>query len=219
MIVAMEDPRQKRIEELQAEASRQGQPSNWFEQFYAEAQGERGRIPWSESGVNPHLPERAPASGAGRTALVIGCGLGENSEFLAARGFNVTAFDISETAVAWCARQHAGSPVRYVTADLFTAASALGQFDFVLEAHTLQALPRPLRAEAVAAVAALVREELLVICRGCERPHPEETIPWPLTREELSGFAAAGLTEVSFEDFADEKVSSLRRFRVVYRRA
>jgi SAM-dependent methyltransferase len=150
---------------------------------------------------------------------VIGCGLGDNAEFLAERGFAVTAFDISPTAVDWCRKRFPASKVRYVVGDLFTAAGEFGQFDFVLEVHTLQALPRSLRAQAVAAVAALVRDRLLVVCRGCREPQPDETIPWPLTREELAGFTAAGLTEVSFDDFWDHKEPPCRRFRVTYQRA
>jgi 2-polyprenyl-3-methyl-5-hydroxy-6-metoxy-1,4-benzoquinol methylase len=210
---------QRRIEELQNASWQKGDATGWFEELYREAAGDKTRIPWSQSGMNPHLATHVPPDGTGRTAVVIGCGLGENAEFLATRGFAVTAFDISPTAVAWCRRQHEGSGVSYRVADLFTAASELGQFDFVLEAHTLQALPRPLRAQAVHAIAALVREELLVICRGCDEPSPQETIPWPLTRAELSGFAAAGLTQISFDDFYDQKAPPTRRFRIVYRRA
>jgi SAM-dependent methyltransferase len=216
------DERRRRIEELQQAAWRKGDASAWFDQVYTEAAGEVSRIPWSQRGLNGFWrtwAERADLRGDGQTAVVIGCGLGENAEHLAARGFAVTAFDISPTAVEWCQRRFAGSKVTYRVGDLFTAARDLGQFDFVLEVHTLQTLPRSLRAQAVAAVAALARHRLLVICRGCETPEADEVIPWPLTRGELAGFARAGLREASFEDFADEEIPRLRRFRVEYRRS
>jgi hypothetical protein len=44
-------------------------------------------------------------------------------------------------------------------------------------------------------------------------------MPWPLTRAELSAFTAAGLEELSFEDFLDLEDPadpSVRRFRVLY---
>ena len=203
---------------LQQQYWRQGDPTGWFEPAYAQANGDRAAIPWAEKGINPHLIDwasRVALNGVGKTALVIGCGLGDDAEYLATLGFAVTAFDISPTAVAWCRERFPRSPANYVVADLF--APALPAFDFVLESYTLQALPRSLRVRAVAAIAALVKDRLLVICRGCDVPEVDEVIPWPLTRGELAGFAAAGLREVSFEDFHDQKEPPRRRFRIEYR--
>ena len=197
----------------------QGDATGWFEPAYAQANGDRTAIPWSEKGINPHLIDwasRVKLQGAGLTALVVGCGLGDDAEYLASLGFAVTAFDISPTAIAWCGQRFPQSPVNYLAADLFQ--NSLPAFDFVLEAHTLQALPRPLRAQAVAAIAALVTNRLLVICRGCDQPEPNEGIPWPLTPAELAGFPAAGLSESCFEDFQDQKEPPCRRFRIDYRR-
>jgi SAM-dependent methyltransferase len=196
-----------------------GDATGWFEPAYAQANGDRTAIPWAEKGVNPHVIEWASAvslDGTGQTALVIGCGLGDDAEYLASLGFTVTAFDISPTAVAWCRERFPHSTVEYVVADLF--ATPFPTFDFVLEAYTLQALPRSLRARAVAAIASFVRRRLLVVCRGCDQPEPNEEIPWPLTREELAGFESAGLSVVTFEDFEDQKDPPRRRFRVEYRK-
>ena len=207
---------------MQGERWRSGDATSWFDDFYAEAGRDPANIPWSESGLNPHLREwagRVRLDGKGRTAVVIGCGLGENAEFLASLEFAVTAFDISATAVAWCQERHQASPVQYCVADLFSAAATLGTFDFVLEAHTLQALPRALRAQAVDAVAALSGDQLLVICRGCDEPEEQETIPRPLTRSELQRLEERGLALVNWEDFRDTKLPPQRRFRAEYRRA
>ena len=201
-----------------------GDPTGWFEPAYAQANGDRAAIPWAEKGINPHLiewAERTSLTGTGQTALVIGCGLGDDAEYLASLGFAVTAFDISPTAVAWCRQRFPHSPVNYLAADLFS--HALPASDFVLEAYTLQALPRSFRARAVSAIAALVKGRLLVICRGCDQPEPDEQIPWPLTPAELAGFTAAsltaqGLTQSTFEDFHDQKDPPRRRFRCEYRR-
>ena len=135
----------------------QGDPTGWFEPAYAQANGDRAAIPWAEKGINPHLIG-VPLEGAGLSALVVGCGLGDDAEYLASRGFAVTAFDISPTAIAWCRRRFPHSPVNYLAADLFQ--HSLPAFDFVLEAYTLQALPRSLRAQAISAIAALVKQRL-----------------------------------------------------------
>ena len=71
----------------------------------------------------------------------MGCGLGDNAEALGQLGYEVTAFDLSPTAVEWARKRFAGSPVTYVAADLFDApADWAGAFDFVHETYTLQAL-------------------------------------------------------------------------------
>ena len=207
------------LKPLQEKHWSEGNATGWFEPAYAMANGDRTAIPWAGKGINPHLvewAERTALSGAGQSALVIGCGLGDDAEYLAGRGFAVTAFDISPTAVAWCRERFPASTVQYEVADLF--AHGLSPADFVLEAHTLQALPRPLRAQAVAAVATMARQRLLVICRGCDAPEANEEIPWPLTPRELAGFGTAGLSQVAFEDFYDQKDPPTRRFRVEYRR-
>jgi len=215
-----EDPRTRRIRELQKDGKQRGDDYRWFDAVYVEAEGVAARIPWSETGLNEQVGKwGAGQSGEGQTAVVIGCGLGDNAEFLSLLGFAVTAFDISPAAVAWCRRRFPRSRVRYVEGDLFQAAQQLGVFDFVLEVHTLQALPRELRAQAVAAIAALARRRVLVIGRGCDQPAADEMIPWPLTRGELAGFLAAGLREVYFRDFLDDKQPPVRRFVVEYERA
>lgn len=196
-----------------------GDATGWFEPAYVMANGERAAIPWAEKGINPHLvawAEQTGLAGVGQTALVIGCGLGDDAEYLAGLGFAVTAFDISPTAVAWCRNRFPASTVEYQVGDLF--ACGLAPADFVLEAYTLQALPRPLRTPAVTAIARLALKRLLVIGRGCDVPEVNEEIPWPLTHAELAGFGAAGLTQVKLEDFQDQKQPPRRRFRVEYQR-
>src|SRR5690242_15221720 len=108
------------------EAVTAGDATGWFEKLYAEAQAGGPVVPWADGEPNPNLLDWADATslngagpgGAARTALVPGCGLGYDAEFLARRGFAVTAFDISPTAVAAAKRENPGSAVRYVTADL-----------------------------------------------------------------------------------------------------
>jgi SAM-dependent methyltransferase len=102
--------------------------------------------------------DRNALAGHGRSALVVGCGLGRrDAEFLAGLGFAVTAFDISETAVRTARERHPGSPVDYVVADLLDPpAPWRDAFDLVVESNNAQALPRPARDRAIANVAPLV---------------------------------------------------------------
>ena len=59
---------------------------------------------------------------------------------------------------------------------------------------------------------------LLVICRGRNASDPAEGPPWPLVREELDAFLAAGLRAESFDDVADPDDPSIRRFVAVFAR-
>ena len=154
------------------------------------------------------------AADLGKTALVVGCGLGDDAEELARRGQQVTAFDVAATAVGWCQRRFPQSAVSYVVADLLEPPDAWREaFDFVFEAYTLQVLPPEAREQAMRHLAACVAPggTLLVIARGRDTAEPEGEMPWPLTRNELAALDAADLTRDSFEDFLDAEDPPVRR--------
>ena len=200
-----------------------GDPLGWFEELYSQASENSAIIPWADMMPNPNLIDwldRHPQATTGK-ALKIGCGLGDDAEELAQRGFATTAFDISESAIAWCRKRYPQSSVSYIVADLFCEPFEWkAKFDFVLESYTLQVLPPNLRAEAVRCIASFVAPNgtLLIIARGREPGEPAGKMPWPLTKDDLSLFEAHGLAVVSFEDYMDSEDPPVRRFRATYRR-
>ena len=218
------DARRKRAKELAEEFLSRGDATGWFNAFYLEAAGDINRVPWVDKGVNPLLVEwlnLQQVQGRGQPALVIGCGLGDDAEALAERGFQVTAFDISAEAIRLCRERFPQSPVGYTVADLFNLPEHWHHaFSFVLEALTLQALPPELRGAAIPAVAQTVAPggQLLILARACDEDEPRPGVPWPLRRSELTAFRECGLVEDSFEDFMDTENPPVRRFRVAYRR-
>ncbi|MFI7545411.1 class I SAM-dependent methyltransferase [Actinoplanes sp. NPDC049599] len=137
-----------------------GDPTGWFEQLYAEAGAGTAEVPWDVPRPSSLLIEWARTGavvGGGRSALVVGCGLGRDAEFLAALGFVTTGFDIAATAVRTARERHPDSPVEYVVADLLDPpASWRGGFDLVVESNNVQALPKPARDRAIANVGPLV---------------------------------------------------------------
>jgi hypothetical protein len=210
-------PNRARARELAAESRRSGDPTGWFEQLYQEQEQGVSVVPWADLGVNPNLQEFA---GAGRTALTIGCGFGDDAEQLAAWGFETTAFDVAPSAVSACEKRFPGSRVHYKTADLLKPPEEwTGSFDFVLEVYTLQVLPPELHPRAIRAAAGFVRKGgmILVIARGREEREDEGQMPWPLTRRELDLFTELGMREESFEDYFDRESPPVRRFRAQYR--
>lgn len=194
-----------------------GDPLGWFEALYKQASGDFDAIPWAGRAVNPHLAvwcERETLPRPGARVLVIGCGLGDDAEYLAARGAAVTAIDISESAIQWCRRRFPDSKVTYQAANLL---DFTGEYDLAVEIYTLQAMPLELRRQAIAAAGNLARE-LLIVCRGRDESDPPGELPWPLTRQDLDGLRKSGLELIAFEDFDDPFEPGKRRFRAHWRR-
>lgn len=195
-------------------------PLDWFEEIYRQAAGDMGVIPWGDGKPNPNLVvwcERESRPRQAERVLVVGCGLGDDAEYLASRGATVTAFDLSATAIGWCQKRWAGSPVKYVHANLLEADWGDG-FDLVVEIYTLQAMPPEVRAQAYPKLAAAVAGELLVICRGRDEGEHAGGLPWKLTKAELeTGLAELELT--AFEDFEDAVKKGTRRFRGVWKKS
>lgn len=210
-----------RIREIARHTLPAGDFAGFFDAVYTTAEGDPAGVPWADLQPHPlalNWLQRENSQGTGKSALVIGCGLGDDAEELARYGFQVTAFDISPRAIAWCQQRFPASPVDYRAADLFAAPAQWRQtFDFVLEIYTIQSLPISSRGQAIASVASFVSPggQLLVICRGRDPQDDPGTMPWPLTRADLASFAETGLREISFEDVRNEDG---RHFRVMYER-
>jgi SAM-dependent methyltransferase len=197
-------------------------PTAWFDVLYRQAAGDSTLIPWADGEPNPGLREwlarEQPRRGR---AIVVGCGLGEDAEGLAAYGFDVTAFDISPSAIEWAQRNWTGSRVQYRVADLFNAPQEWnGAFDFVFECYTVQALPPEHRARTVACVANFVAPggQLLVLARGRNEEEAPGDLPWPLTERELRLFETHGLRMVQLEDYMDREDPPVRRWRALLER-
>jgi SAM-dependent methyltransferase len=218
-----------RLHELSAAAYANGDYTGWFETLYAEAQGNYDAIPWADRGVNGWLIdwiEKSQLNLQNLRVLVVGCGLGDDAEYLAKLGAKVsakvTAFDLSQTAIDWCQHRFPTSQVNYQAVDLFTApAEWKFGFDLVIEIYTIQALPANIRPKAIDCIGNFVASngKLLVVCRGRDPEDACDHLPFPLTKAELNRFTDSGLKQVSFEDSIDTlDTIPARRFRIVYER-
>jgi SAM-dependent methyltransferase len=217
------DPRE-RTREIQAEFAARGDAFGWFEALYRESDGNDELIPWADLAPNSYFHAWADAKGPkgdGRTALVVGCGLGDDAKYLHDLGFKVTAFDISPTAIEWAKRLYGDADIEFVAADLFAPPPDwLGAFDFVLEIYTIQPLPLEMRPQVVDAIAAFVAEKgkLIVVTRGRDDDEEPDILPWPMSRRDLSRFEQNGLKQTEFLEMPPEDEGEPRRFVVEYHR-
>ena len=172
-------------------------PTGWFEQLYSQAQRGDAVVPWDRGTPHDLLVEwTANRDGAGRRALVVGAGLGRDSEYLASLHYDTVAFDVSPTAVESTKNRFPATAVDYRTADLLDPPKEWHHaFDLVVESMTVQALPIALHKAAIPRVGSFVAPggTLLVIAAGREEDTTPDGPPWPLTRAEIESFATDGL--------------------------
>jgi hypothetical protein len=193
----------------------------WFDRLYVAAEQGEAEVPWDRGEPNPLLIQWAERRRpAGARALVVGSGLGSDAEFVAGLGFETTAFDISDTAIATTRRRFPDSGVSYQVADLLDMPAEWRQaFDLVVESITVQSLPQRLHREAIDAVVETVAPggTLLVISAARAENEPVDGPPWPLAPSEIAQFSE-GLRTVRFEDLRDVQDPFYRRWRVELRR-
>ena len=214
---------QQKVKSLATESMGTENPSAWFETLYADAQGDFNLVPWAKKTTHPYLadwvknhqlPKENPS------ALVIGCGLGDDAETLANLGYQVTAFDISPTAIAWCKQRFSNSSVNYLVADLLSLeVSWQHSFDLVYECRNIQALPLKIRSQVINVIASLVAEEgtLLIITRHRDDHNTSpEGPPWAVSDVELSQFQELGLTQISRKTFLEGDLVKIKQLRIEY---
>jgi hypothetical protein len=192
---------------LSTAAMARGRPTAWFDELYAAAAAGEVEMPWDREEPHPLLrqwTERSGVRGDGRRAVVVGCGLGADAEYLDSLGFLTTGFDISPNAVRVAVERHPGSSVSYLTADLLTLpATWRHAFDLVVEVYTLQAMPDPPRTEAARSVASLVADggTLLAVQLRSDGSQPVDAgPPFPQTSQLFDTLATGGLAPVRLEE-------------------
>ncbi len=203
---------------------------DYFESIYAGAEGDRSRIPWADGQVSPALVNWLNAVApsrirCGARVAAAGCGLGDDARELIRRGYEVCAFDCSETAVQWAQSLDPENASSYVQADLTNPpARWRHRFDLVVEVSNIESLTPDLHEPTIAALSNLMTPHgcMLIICRGCEEPvGPHDGPPWPITKAQLlEATALAGLVpDDPVACFTDDESPPVRRIRAVFRRA
>jgi SAM-dependent methyltransferase len=179
-----------------AKALATGNATAWFEPLYADAAAGTAVVPWARGEPNPEIAGWAAGGrGDGKRAIVIGCALGDDAEYVASLGYDTVAFDVSPSAIAAVRERFPESTVDYAVADLFAPPTAWDRaFDLVVEIATVQALPRDIREVAIDRVASLLAPGgTLLVGAFAADDSDFEGPPWPLTQSEVESFARDGV--------------------------
>jgi len=200
-----------------------GDPNGWFEAYYASTKGDVHSVVWADLAPGPCLVswmEDHPPKLDSR-AVVIGCGMGDDAEFLADLGIEVIGFDLSKTAIQMCKDRWTDTQVSYQVADLFDLPESWHKhFDLIYECNTIQALRGEQRDQSIPRIADLLAPggSLLVSCRYRESTEVEDIMPLPLNQNDLDRFKDLGLDEIHFHTYDDDQESPVPHAFAVYQR-
>lgn len=223
----MTDP-DEHVRRLAGESLAGDDPTGWFERLYAQAGAGEAVVPWDRGAPHALLvdwADRSDVRAAGR-ALVVGCGLGSDAEFVAGLGFDTVAFDVSASAVGASRERFPASEVSYVVADLLSPPEPwTGAFDLVVESLTVQSMPHSVRAAAIENVTRFVAPggALLVIAFGTDGADQVGQVgragpPWPLTCGDVESFGNDELHPVRVERIDNADQPGAFRWRAEFRR-
>jgi len=197
------------------------QASAWFEEFYKANFLKDKCIPWAKMQPNEHLAEYLLNHLPKGKALVVGCGLGDDAIALSEAGFDVTAIDVSQSAIAWCEERFDGYGVEFKVQDIFELPPEMvGSYDFVFESLTIQSLPLVFRDKVITAIASLLSPEgrLLVVANGKNAGEKYQGPPWPLEMNEVKLFTNKNMRELEFSILEETSGLSTLKFKALYQK-
>jgi SAM-dependent methyltransferase len=185
-----------------------GDPTGWFEPLYVGAGNDADAVPWAGSAPHPYVTDWLDdpvATPSGTRAVVVGCGLGDDAAELARRGYEVTAFDVAPTAVAWAKRRFADLDITWRVEDVLALPEdLLGVFDLVVEVRTVQSLPGVVRDAAMDAIGRLAAPRGVVVvvtlvATDTEIARAWDGPPWVQAPSELAVYRGSGLVRLALE--------------------
>lgn len=167
-----------------------------------------GRLPWDFGGVPGRLrqfieQEIGEEAVAGGSVLIPGCGSAYEAAYLASKGMQVTAIDVSEPAIGRARSIVGDLPVNFAVADFFE----LGQnaFDFVYERAFLCAIHPTFRERFPTALQSLLKDDGKLFGFFFVDTERKSGPPYPITEVNLSTLMS-GLFEQDADESTDDQL-------------
>lgn len=197
----------------------------WFNELYKKCGRDDSQVPWATMSSHKFLDEYIESNTAHGKALVVGCGLGDDAMALHKAGYDVTAIDISESAIEWCEERFMEHEhdVKFRVHDIFEMPEEMMEsFDFIFESRTIQSLPLAFRNRIIGAISALAKKDgkILVVANGKLEGEEIQGPPWPLERNEVRLFENHGMRELEFSIISNEDENAVSKFlfRALYQK-
>ncbi|MEV4315902.1 class I SAM-dependent methyltransferase [Actinocrispum sp. NPDC049592] len=143
-----------------------------FEQWYQGETAMGSTMPWDIGRPQPALVALVDSGQVRGDVLDIGCGLGNNSIFLASRGFAVTGVDGSQTALTEARRRAGDLGIDFQQGEATSLAGLEGRFDTVVDSALYHCLTPAQRHEYVDALVRVTRPGALlhIFCFSTDLP-------------------------------------------------
>lgn len=191
----------------------ENRPTDWFETLYSETNEGGNGVPWANMAPHPLFKSwinKNPGIGKRKSALVVGCGMGDDAIELELQGFDVTAFDVSNSAIELCKKRFPNTKVKFIQADLLKGVLEWHRkFDFVLEIFTIQALPPKYENTLIQNISDFVSKNgrLMVITevQNAKRTF-ENGPPWLLNNNYIKSFENCGLKQISHSNNSEAEI-------------